>query len=147
CVALLVRRRSRSAGLFTTRRNRPGPRSVEAALIAVTTLLLGCHARPTAPTERPQSVEDGPPPPAAPTPISTLRPVEVRTPPLLRPEGNAETTTLAGGWQVTVQPAEIQAALGDEVAFTIELRPTRSGLGRPWLRAGSRIRLESGLGD
>ncbi len=115
-------------------------------------LVLAC--RPIPAPETPLS--DAAPPtagtPVAPEPQAQPKPAPLLVTPehpqiaplpqvVLPSSGKAETRELGGGWRVTLQPADIIAAPGDEVTFTVELRASRRGSGRPVLSPSYSLRM------
>lgn len=102
-------------------------------LVAVT----GCRERPPG-AAPPVALARAAPPPdhvAPPTAPVTVPPPRFVTPanPDVEPQpsvvtrvvGKAERRDLGGGWRVTVQPADISAATGDEVERSLDFRASR----------------------
>lgn len=80
---------------------------------------------PVAPSARPRFVT-----PANPD-LEPLPPV------ITRATGKPVRRDLGDGWTMTIEPAEISAASGDEVEFSIEFRNRKPGSGRPELQYSS----------
>jgi hypothetical protein len=73
-------------------------------------------------------------PPARPRFVTPANPDVAPLPPVItRVTGKPVRRDLGGGWTVTLEPAEIAAAPGDEVEFSIEFRNRKPGSGRPEL--------------
>jgi hypothetical protein len=124
----------------------PGP------IVAVWILadVAGCRKPPVEPPPEPSRtaapitrVDHDPPPVPAVPPVRTrfVTPANPDVPPqppvITRVTGRAARHDLGGGWTVKLEPAEITAAPGDEVEFSIDFRNARPGSGRPELHWSS----------